>query len=168
MADYLLRSSLNPSKVVRCTITFRQIVNKGEAGEPVWLIEIGTIEPDRYGERISPVFIHHVLSDNLDEAIRKASNSIADKIDWGITVEDLRPPFVTYTFPNNGDEFASIHSDVIVDIKDVLPAAGIDLDSIRMTVNEIDVTDEIKIIGDPFEYRIKWEPKIRIMERYGD
>jgi len=168
MADYLLRNSLNPGKVVRCTITFRQIVNKGEAGEPVWLVEIGTLEPHKDGGAIPAVFIHHVITNNLDDAIKNATNIIAGQVDWEVTNVDVRPPFVKYNYPINESEYVPIYSDAIVDIIDILPAAGIDINSIRMTVNEIDVTDEIKIIGDPFEYRIKWEPKIRIMERYGD
>lgn len=166
MADYLLRNSLNPGKVVKCTITFRQIVNKGESGEPVWLVEIGTLEPHKDGGSIPAVFIHYVYSDNLDEAIRNSTSVIAEQVDWEIDVADMRPPFVTYKYPIEASE-ADIHSDVIIDIVDILPAAGIDKDSIRITVNELDVSNEIDVFGDPFNYRIKWSPKIRIMDYYG-
>lgn len=164
--DYLLRNSLNPSKVVKCTITFRQITNKGEEGEPVWLVEINTPEEHKDGGSIPPVFIHYVSSINIDEAIRDATKLIAEQIDWSPMAVDLRPPFVTYSFPSTIDEIVSLHSNVVVDIMDILPAAGIDPSSIKVTVNDFDVSDEIELIGDPYNYRIIWDPYIRVADYY--
>lgn len=166
MADFLLRNTLNPSKVVKCTITFRQVINKGEEGEPVWLIEIGTLEPHKNGGDIVPIFIHYTSKSNLDEEIRQATEEISEQIDWGITVEDLRPPFVICSFPTKSTEIVDIYSKVVVDIKDIFPAAGIDPDSIEVIVNDIDVSDEIKLVGTPYQYRIIWEPKIRVFDYY--
>ena len=166
MANYLLRSSLNPNKVVKCTITFRQIANKGDDGDPSWLIEIGTVEPHKDGGRIPPTFIHNVTSTNLDEEIEKATELIAAQVDWLPELIDLRPPFVVYKSPANDDNSVSIDSDVIVDIKDIYPAAGIDISSINMTVNGIDVTSDLKVFGDPLDYRVKWEPPDRVRAHY--
>lgn len=166
MANYLLRSSLNPNKVVKCTITFRQIANKGDGGDPSWLIEIGTVEPHKDGGRIAPVFIHNITLDNIDKEIEKATESIASQVDWLPELVDLRPPFVVNKFPVDGDTSVSIDSDVIIDIKDIYPAAGIDINSINMTVNGIDVTSELKVFGDPLDYRVKWSPPIRVRAYY--
>lgn len=167
MSEFLLRNSLNPNKVVQCTISFRQLVAKGDEGEPVWVVEIGTLEPRKYppGGTIDPVFIHYTSSVNLDAAIKEATETIAAQVDWEPLDEDLRPPFVIYNRPTDG-EVASIYSDVVIDIKDVLPAAGIDIDSITMSVNGFDVTSEIDIEGDPYEYRIRWVPFKRVLDTY--
>ena len=45
-----------------------------------------------------------------------------------------------------------------------MPSAGIDIDSITMTVNGFDVTNELEIIGDPFDYSITWRPFLRIFD----
>ena len=164
MAEYLLRNSLNLGKVVACTISFRQIVNKGEEGEPVWLVEISTPEPHKDGGSIAPEYVHYVSSDNLDDAIREATANIADQVDWTPTVEDVRPPFVFAYQPR--PNIVDIYSDVVVDIKDVLPAAGVDVDTIEVTVNGMDVTNELQIDGDPYEYRVIWSPKIRVLDYY--
>lgn len=162
MAEYLIRSSLNPNKVVKCTITFRQLVNKGENGELVWLVEIGTKEPDKYGNVIPPEFIHSIVGSNtLDDAIEKATTNIASKVDWSPEIVDIRPPFVVASYPNENTQTVSVNSDVFIDMKDIMPAAGIDLSSITVVVNGIDVSSEIKIDGDPFECRVLWSPKIR-------
>jgi hypothetical protein len=165
MATYLLRNCLNPGKVVKCTITFRQIVNKGEEGEPVWLIEVGTAEPHKDGGKISPVFIHYTNGAvNLDTAVRSATTIIANQVNWGTLQDDIRPPFVVSSLPTVNENVVPIYSDVVVDIKDLFPSAGIDPDSITVTVNDFDVTNDITLAGTPFEYKLVWSPPIRILD----
>lgn len=164
MVDYLLRNSLNPNKVIKCTITFRQVANKQNNGDAVWLIEIGTIEPDKDGKAIKPIFIHTTPSMNIDAAIKKATEEIAKQVNWGTLLVDLRPPFVTHFSPGAKEKIVSINSNVVIDIKDILPAAGINPDSIEVIVNDIDVSEEISIDGDPYEYRVRWGPKIRVYD----
>lgn len=167
MAVYLLRNSLNPNKVVCCTITFRQLIDKGDNGELSWLVEIGTKEPNKDGTGIIPLeYIHYNNANNLDEAIREATERIAQKVDWELEDNDLRPPYVYYSEPAINEDLVNIYSDVLIDIKDVLPAAGIDINSIEMTINGIDVTEEIEISGDPYFCRVRWWPRIRILDYY--
>ncbi len=164
MAEYLIRNSLNPGKVVSCTITFRQLIAKGDEGEPVWVVEIGTMEPHKNGGEIPTAYIHYTSSTNLDEAIKEATEGIADQVDWEPLTLDLRPPFVISSEPASDDTAVDIQSYVVVDIKDILPAAGIDPTSIEVIVNDIDVSSEISIDGDPYRYRVKWGPSIRVLE----
>jgi len=166
MAEYLLRSSLNPNKVVKCTITFRSITNKGEEGEPVWVVEINTPEPHKDGGNISPVFIHYSSANDLDLAIKEATKEISAQIDWSPENPDSRAPFVCYNYPEDGDMSVDINSDVIVDIKDLLPSAGIDPSSIRVVINDVDVTSDLEIDGDPYNYKIRWFPTERVLDTY--
>lgn len=166
MGEYLLRNSLNPGKVVKCAITFRQLVNKNEDGELVWLIQINTLEPHKDGGVIPPLFIHYTSSNNLDDAIKDATQTISKQIDWGALNTDLRPPFVTYNYPYITHSVVGIYSSVTIDITDVLPSAGIDPDSIEVIINDMDVTGEIKLDGDPYQYRVRWDPKVRVYDYY--
>lgn len=163
MAQYLLRNSLNPTKVVACSVTFRQVVNKGEEGEPVWLVEVVTVEPHKNGTGvIPPVYEHYTTDQNLDVVINTATRKIAGQIDWTPLTDDLRAPFVYYSEPVAA--VVGMHEDVLVDIKDILPAAGIDPESIEVVINGIDVTNEIDLSGSPYDYRIIWRPKIRVYD----
>lgn len=166
MAEYLLRNTLNPGKVVKCTITFRQLTPKGEEGEPIWLVEINTAESHKDGGDIPPVYIHYTSLDNLDEEIKKATEEIAKQIDWLPMDTDGRGPFVSYSSPTEGDTSVSIYSNVVIDIKDIIPSAGIDSSSIEVTVNGTDVTSEIELTGDPYEYRVIWKPFKRVLDTY--
>ena len=103
------------------------------------------------------------MATNLDRAIKEATEKIADQVDWEPLSLDLRPPFVIYNIPSN-DDVVSIYSNVVVDIKDVLPAAGVDPSSIEVTVNGIDVSSEINLDGDPYQYRVRWDPNIRVLD----
>lgn len=166
MAEYTLRNSLNPDKIVKCSITFRKITNRDERGEPTWLIHIGTEEPHKNGGSISPVFIHLATLENLNLEIDQATEEIAAKVDWGVLKKDTRPPQICVVEPSGDMENVSIMSNVIFDIDDLLPTAGIDLDSIKVSVNGMDVTDSLEITGDPYSYRVVWKPFKRMLNYY--
>ena len=164
MANYLLRNSLNPNKVVSCTITFRQFIDKNaKDGELRWVIEITTAELNKSGGKIAPVYINHTSETNLDLEIKKATEVISKQIDWEPVTSDIRPPFVSYCNIEEG-ETVDINSDLVFTIEDILPAAGIDPNSIRVMVNGMDVADKLKITGDPYRYDVRWTPYMRFYE----
>ncbi len=164
MAQFLLRNSLNPQKVVRCGITFTQTVPKGGEGEPIWVVEVATDEPHKDGGDIPPEFINLTTLDNLDQEVEVAVEIISAKIDWTPLEEDVRAPLVESCSPSEYE--ASIDSTIKIVIKDLLPAAGIDIDSIQMIINDVDVTGDLEISGDPYEYTVKWIPFMRVLEEY--
>ena len=166
MAEYILRNSLNPDKVVKCSITFRKITNKNEEGEPVWLIQIATIEPHKDGGNIAPVFIHTASLNNIDVEINEATEKIADQVDWGVLKKDTRAPIAYITQPLGDVENVDINSNVVFDVEDLLPAAGVDVDSIEVLVNGMDVTNELEITGDPYKYNVIWKPFKRVFDYY--
>ncbi len=163
MAEYLLRNSLNPSKVVVCNITFRQLIDKSDEGDPIWVVEIRTIEPHKDGGPIPPVYINYTSKINLDNEIKAATEYLSKQINWEPLIADLRPPFVSFCNTSE-NEAVSIYSDIVIDIADIVPAAGINVNSIKMSLNDIDVTDELQIEGDPYKYRIIWQPYLRVID----
>lgn len=156
---------MNPGKVIKCTVTFRKLANKNENGEQVWLIEVITDEPNISGGVIPPVHIHFTQNENLDDVLKSATEIIAKQVDWGSLVEDSRPPFVKYCNTSSNDE-VDINSKLVMDLRDIFPAAGIDISSLEFEVNGFDVTDEVNVEGDPYEYRIEWKPKIIVENTY--
>lgn len=162
MAEFFIRNSLNPYKTVKLGVTFRQMALKDNDGELFWLVEVDTNEPDVDGNEITPEYVHLTSLDNLDQEIQKAASVIAGKIDWAPLVDDTRPPYVTSVSPS--EYLVDIDESVLATIKESLPSAGIDSDSIKMTVNGIDVSSDIIITGDPYEYSIKWDPPVRVRQ----
>ena len=160
MAQFLIRNSLNPQKVIKCGITFEQITPKSYEGEGLWVVELATDELHKNGGNIPPEFINLTNLDNLDEEMEKAVEIISERIDWTLLEIDVRSPFVESCYPS--DYEIDIESNIEIIIKDLLPAAGIDISSIVMTVNGFDVTSESEISGDPYEYTLKWKPFMRV------
>jgi len=162
MAGFLIRNSLNPNKVVRLAITFRQQIFKGEDGEPMWIVEVATSEEDVNGDNILSEYIHTTSLNNIDKEIQKAASVIASKIDWEPLVDDTEAPYVYSVFPE--EYLMDIDDNIKFTLKENLPSAGINDETIKMTINGIDVSDELSVAGDPYEYDVEWKPPIRIRE----
>jgi hypothetical protein len=158
MAYFHVRDSLNPYKVVKFSITLQQQVLKGWEGEPVWTAELNTLEPTISGENMRSRYLHLRTLENLDEEIEKAVNDMCQEIDWTPRLSDSRSPYVSYVSPSQHESGVDIDSKLELKIKESLPSAGIDISSIEMDVNGVDVTGELDIAGDPYEYTVKWRP----------
>jgi len=132
-------------------------------GEVIWVLRMETNINDVNGNPIDPVYITDVTEDTLTEAIRNAISIIAPQIDWGSLSEDSRAPYILDLSPSNNEEDVSIHANVRLHIRDAFPTVGIDPSTIKLRVNNVDVSNELRITGIDNEYKITWVP-IRKME----
>lgn len=163
MAYFTVRNSLNPSRVAVLGITYRQLVDKNSYdGELIWVLEVATDEVDVNGDPIPPVFVHLTSESSLDAEISNAVAAISEKIDWEPLAEDGRAPYVDSQYP--ASTTASIWDNVWVNIKEIFPSAGIDPDSIQMFVNGTEVTDDLEITGDTYDYKVTWSPPGRLFK----
>lgn len=165
MAYFIVRNSMNPEKAVTFGITYRQLVDKSDQdGEAKWVIEIATDEPHvTTSGTIAPYFITLTSLDNADLEIEKGVAYLANQINWEPLLDDTRPPFVDAVNPDT--YIAGIEENVRVNIKDIHPSSGIDKNSIRLFINDIEVTDDLIFKGDSFDYEIEWRPTARIYEQ---
>ena len=162
MASFLVRNSLNPRMVINVGITYNQVTPKNNEGDAIWVIELATTASGLSGEDIRPVYINDITSSHLDDEIRKAVAVIAAQVDWSPFDDDTQAPILEYISPATYE--VDINSFLEMEIKDILPSAGIDLNSIEMTVNDEDVSNELEITGDAYRYKIKWDTFLRIYE----
>jgi len=163
MAYFQVRNSLNPSKVIVCGATYTQVVPKGSEGEAIWVLVIATDEPHKTtGGTIPPHYINltSLEDSDLDLEIENAVAEISKQVDWDPLAADTEPPIVTSVSPDS--YITPMHENVLLTIFDAHPSQGIDIDSIEMTVNGFDVTDDLRIDGDEFEYRVEWRPPGRV------
>ena len=161
MAYFQVRNSLNPSKVIVCGITYKQVVPKNNEGEAIWVIEIATDEPHITTSGTIPSYYIDVTDElDLDLEVEKAVAAISKQVDWEPLATDTRAPFVNSVHPDT--YIQKMQENVKIGIIDLHPSYGIDIDSIEMTVNGIDVTDDLRISGDEFEYEVEWRPPSRV------
>ena len=168
MAEFYVMNSLNYSKAVKFNITLRYVGVKSGDGAYTWVLEIGTTYPDASGDSISSKKIHNISAENLDEIIEDALADLCVQIDWSPLVRDKEAPYVESASPTGSG--VNLYSDVLITLKDILPSAGIDLSSIKITLNnsmtDFDITSEVVTEGDPYEYNLKWSPVLRIRSTY--
>ena len=165
MAEFLIRNSLNPHKVVKCGVTLTQYVDyKKHNGEPIWLLSVGTSEPHKDGGSINDVYTNLTSLDTIDKEIELLVSKISKQIDWGELIDDAHPPFVDSVYPV--EYIAKMEEPVEFVIKEFMPSTGIDLDTLKVTANGLDITDELEIKGNPYEYHLKWRPRIKVYDVY--
>ena len=169
MAEFFVRHTLNNNKTVKFNITLRYFVIKGEEGEHMWTLEIGTTHEDVNGDSISAKKIHNISAENLDEVIETALADLCSQIDWTPLVDDKEAPLVDDFLPAGNN--VSIGSDIRIIIKDELPSAGIDLSNMKIILNnsmvDFDITNEIETVDAYYnEYQLKWVTPSRVYETY--
>lgn len=142
-------------------VNLDSIVPLGELGDHKYVFSIRTLYKDKEGNSIVPIYVHTTASGFWD-AIPDAISSICDQMDWGIIQVDTVKPYVSYYSPT-GDE-VSLFSSVVVKLKDDYPSAGIDMGSIKMYINDIDVTSEVAVNGTYKDIKLVWNPNKRILK----
>ena len=165
MAQVIVKNSLNPHKVVKVGISFIQVVSKGVSkGDSIWVVEIGTTELDINGNKIPPYYIDNLSLERLDHEINKGVSYVCSKIDWGELLEDKDPPLIRDVLPRQ--YIVDMMNSVEFTVKEREPSSGIDRSSITVEVNGIDVSDEIGVYGNVFEYRVIWHPKLKVFSKF--
>jgi len=169
MAELYVTNSLNLHKTIKVNITLRYFVIKGERGEHMWTLELGTTHEAADGSVIPAARVHRISVSNLDEAIENALSTLCGYIDWTPYVDDKEAPVVDSAEPADGTT-VSIDSSVYVVLREILPAAGIDLSNLQVILNnsmeDIDITSEVRITGDPYIHELYWRPSLRVYDTY--
>lgn len=170
MAEFYVVNSLNNKKAVKFNITLRYVVPTNTEGDHKWILEIGTTEPDKNGNKISAKKIYLTNLDNIDEVIESNVNELCKLINWEPFVADKKAPFINYYSPHDGSINVPIFSIIEVIIKDSLPSAGIDLSNMKVIfdngMQKFDITSAIEIEGDAYEYKLKWAPTRVVYSTY--
>lgn len=168
MAEFWVRHSLNLTKIAKFNITLRYVIEKSERGEHVWVLEVGTVAPDSSGDFMYSKKVHLVSANNLDDVIEDAVSELCARIDWSPFIEDKYAPTIVDAAPVGSG--ITIGSNVSFIVVDELPAAGVDLSNMKVILNngtvDFDITNEVYITGDPYQYELKWFPPLRVYSRY--
>ena len=169
MPHILIKNSLSNLKAAKLNINIPSFVSVRSGGDPKWFLEIATTYPSVSGTNIAPVYIDSTLNfDEIDEAVATAVSNIAAQIDWGELELDDAAPYIIKNYPVG--EAVSIASNIIIELKDDIPSAGIDLSDVEVILNtggvDLDITSECFIEGTPFNYVIRWEPSDRKYSYY--
>jgi hypothetical protein len=166
VALFNVRHPLNPSKLVTFGVTFRQVVDKApRRGEAIWVMEVGTIEKDINGNSIPVEIVNLTSLEDMDKEMRLAVSRLAQKVNWEPFTPDTRAPFVEAVSPSTYT--VDIYSNLQFVLKDLQPSAGIDFNSIQLTINGVDASSSVEVVaGDEYECTLEWRPPYRVFETF--
>lgn len=137
-------------------------------GGRIWILTVSTTERDINGNPIPPEIVNLVTKDTVHLELEAAIGRLGQKVDWGIPLEDISAPqLVDLTPPLTQTANVPITSNIIVHLEDPLPAAGIDLSTINMSINGLPIitngspeTDmDVEFRGNVFNMTIIHRPK---------
>jgi hypothetical protein len=100
----------------------------------------------------------------MDDEIKEAVERISAKINWEPLEADTRAPIVEEIYPSTYN--ASINSIVQFKLIDLQPSAGIDLSSIQLFINDIEVSPDMVVEGDEYGCNVSWRPRIVVYDTY--
>jgi hypothetical protein len=181
MPVYYLRNSKAPDgKIVPITVSLNlealyPVASTGTVfpdmqdpeGERVWILTAATRELDTDGNSI-PIEVVNVLSlDTIHDEIEAALGRIGQQVDWGTLQEDnLAPQLKSLEPPITQTEDVPIMSKVVARIVDPLPAAGLDLSTLNMSINGLPVLsggvvvspNDVELRGTGFDTTVIFRP----------
>lgn len=171
MTEILVKNSLHSQIAAKFTTTFYESTLKGNEGESVWVLIVGTTHPDLNGDPIPPVVINDLSESSIDAEIENAISSMCSLIDWAIIQEDTDGPIYISYEPTGED--VDIISDILIKVKDELPSSGLDFSNLSVNFNngtlDFDITNDtiLKQIT-PYEYVLRWVPDRIVRDTYHD
>jgi len=162
MPDILVTNPNFDGSSITVNVDLVSIVPKNELGDHKYIFTIGTFYKDTNGDSIDPIYVHSTSIKGFWDSLPDALESICSKIGWGEYKTDNVCPYVNYYSPKGED--VSLYSSVVVNIKDDYPSTGIDVDSIKVYINNIDVTEDIVVDGSYNDLKLMWNPKKRALK----
>jgi len=143
---------------------------KDPEGEGIWVLTVSTTELDSDGVRIG-IEVVNVLdpsSDTVHDEIQAAMGRIGEQVVWGALQEDtVAPQLQSLEPPIQQTEDVPIMSNVIARLIDPLPAAGMDLTTLNMSINGLPVVsggaavspNNVDFRGTAFDQTIIFKPQ---------
>lgn len=159
MSQFIVRNPENPNNIVRFGLNFIKVADKYGDGGRIWVAEVATLAKDVNGDDIPPYYINTTSKEKFNEEVNEAVSYLSSIIDWGASLDDIFGPHIDYIEPD--DYYVDINSSINFVLKDRLPSSGIDKSTIKVKINGVDVTDNLDIRGNPYNYKVKWSPPTR-------
>lgn len=156
-----LFNSMNPNgKRVPVTITIEQVdILSTNDGELIYLITLVTGIKSKTGKKIDPVYLNNVVESSIMSELNRGLSTIGDSIDWGVLEEDKSPPIISFIDPPPNTSGISIQSNVLLHLLDPNPTSFLDPSTIKLKVNDLDVTPDLSIKDKNGKFKLLWIPK---------
>lgn len=123
-------------------------------GEVIYLIQLTPNIVD-----VAPVIIKDVSKQNIHDEIKNGLAIIGSQVDWGELRVDIKAPSIEQVYPEPNQANVSINDIISLVLIDKFPTSLINTSTIKLTVNGIDVTSELRLKELDQQVNITWIPK---------
>jgi hypothetical protein len=128
-------------------------------GNRSWILIAQTTERDINGNKINPEIVNLVTTGTVHLEIEAALGRIGSQIDWGTIQTDTSPPkLVEITPALTQTTNVPITSNIVFRLQEPLPAAGIDLSTLSVKLNNFDITGDVELRGNIFDLTVIYRP----------
>ena len=159
---------IDVQKIVKLTGEANTSFHRNRSGEQFWEIVIYTSGVDSSGSALGPYWVDVIgTEETLNELISSKISEIGQDIDWSLSSkiddvfleqEDRYGPIVYWTYPSDGQVDVPIGSSIVVRLRDLLPAKGIDISTLVFKVNGFELNPEVS--GNKYDYVLTYKPNI--------
>lgn len=175
MANFYVTNNKYPSNPQIFAISLHKIAGIGvdednpnfkpnyRNAEPTWKLFIYTSGLDSEGDPVGPL-VAGVFGgeDELNSFIEEKIAELCDLIDWSQQGEfspqsDSSAPVIAEQYPVPNQTDVSISSPIVIRVRDLVPAAGIDPSTAVMTVDGFDVTPSY--VGNKYDMTFTFKPR---------
>lgn len=143
---YLKNSRAPENKIVPVTVALNKEVLypypdnfpdlQNQEGDGIWILTLSTTERDVDGDPIPPEIINVISETTLHLELEAGLGRIGQKVNWGpLSPDTTAPKVVEITPPLTQTTGVPIASNIIVRLKEGLPASGMDLSTLNLTLN---------------------------------
>jgi hypothetical protein len=128
-------------------------------GNRIWILIAQTTERDISGNKIPPEIVNLVSTGTVHLEIEAALGRIGSQIDWGTIQADTSPPkLIDITPALTQTTNVPITSNIVFRLQEPLPAAGIDLSTLSVKLNDFDITGDVELRGNIFDLTVIYRP----------
>lgn len=140
-------------------------------GDQIWIMVVAPprdeLDKDT-GQPIPPEIVNIVSEDTLHLEIEAAMGRIGSRIEWPALLPDTTPPqLYSIEPPLDQTSNVSIWTNNVIRIREPLPAAGLDLSTLNMTLNGLPIVtsgiaepgESVEFRGNIFDFQLIHKPK---------
>ena len=174
MANHYVTNSKYPSNPQLFTINLHKVAGREPEANPnfrptfgvaerYWKLFIYTSGLDANGDSVGPIIAGvKGTAETVNGVVENALADLCALIDWSqqgqLSPEvDRNAPLVTEQYPVANQTGVNISSPVVIRVADPLPAVGIDLSTVTLTIDGHSVVPDV--VGNKFDYTFSFSPK---------
>jgi hypothetical protein len=168
MAEVLIQNMRNPEQVITIMVTLkRAIIADLGTGDLYWTLEVSTKQRTADNELIQPIRRYITNRSTFTDDVNEAIDELCRQIPWDY-IPDTTPPAVSTHWPFDGAEGVPLDTKITINITELAPSSGIDINTLKVKVKGFDLTNLVEVKGDLSSFSLSVTPDTKYKSSLGE